>query len=122
MAIVVDEYGGTAGLVTLEDIIEEIVGEIQDEHDSELPLYQKINELEYLVDGRMDLEELNKQLDLSLPTEEGVETIGCFLFWLFGSVPKEKQSIAYEDYKFIVEKVYCRRIKKVKIKNEKLKS
>jgi len=115
MAIVVDEYGGTAGLVTLEDIIEEIVGEIQDEHDSELPLYQKINDLEYLVDGSMDLEELNEELDLSLPTEEGVETIGGFLFGLFGSVPKEKQSIAYENYKFTVEKVYRRRIKKVKI-------
>ncbi len=115
MAIVVDEYGGTAGLVTLEDIIEEIVGEIQDEHDSELPLYQKISDLEYLVDGSMDLEELNEELDLNLPTEEGVETIGGFLFGLFGSVPKEKQSIAYENYKFTVEKVYRRRIKNVRI-------
>jgi gliding motility-associated protein GldE len=115
MAIVVDEYGGTAGLVTLEDIIEEIVGEIQDEHDSELPPYQKINDLEYLVDGSMDLEEINEQLNLQLPTEEGVETIGGFLFGLFGSVPKEKQSIAYENYKFTVEKVYRRRIKKVRI-------
>ena len=115
MAIVVDEYGGTAGLVTLEDIIEEIVGEIQDEHDSELPLYQKINDNEYLVDGSIDLEELNEALNLNLPTEEGVETIGGFLFGLFGSVPREKQSIAYENYKFTVEKVYRRRIKNVRI-------
>ena len=121
MAIVVDEYGGTAGLVTLEDIIEEIVGEIQDEHDSELPLYQKISDSEYLVDGSMDLEEINEELNLNLPTEEHVETIGGFLFGLFGSVPKEKQSVVYEDYKFTVEKVFRRRIKKVRLqKKEKV--
>jgi gliding motility-associated protein GldE len=115
MAIVVDEYGGTSGLVTLEDIIEEIVGEIQDEHDSEQPLYQKINENEYLVDGGMDLEEMNEQLLINLPTEEGVETLGGFLFGLFGSVPREKQSVSYENYKFVIEKVIRRRITKVKI-------
>jgi gliding motility-associated protein GldE len=120
MAIVVDEYGGTAGLVTLEDIIEEIVGEIQDEHDSEQPLYQKVGENEYLVDGGMDLEELNEELDLRLPTEEGVETIAGFLFGLFGSVPKEKQSVSYQEYKFIVEKVFRRRIKKIRIIKEKI--
>jgi gliding motility-associated protein GldE len=115
MAIVVDEYGGTSGLVTLEDIIEEIVGEIQDEHDSEQPLYQQIKENEYLVDGGMDLEEMNEELQLNLPTEEGVETLAGFLFGLFGSVPKEKQSVSYENYKFVIEKVIRRRIKRVKI-------
>jgi len=115
MAIVVDEYGGTSGIVTLEDIIEEIVGEIQDEHDSEQPLYQKISDNEYLVDGGMDLEEINEELKLQLPTEEGVETLAGFLFGLFGSVPREKQSVNYENYKFSVEKVVRRRITKVKI-------
>ena len=115
MAIVVDEYGGTSGLVTLEDIIEEIVGEIQDEHDSEQPLYQRINEGEYLVDGGMDLEEINEKLKINLPTEEGVETLAGFLFGLFGSVPKEKQSVSYENKKFVIEKVIRRRITKVKI-------
>ena len=115
MAIVVDEYGGTSGLVTLEDIIEEIVGEIQDEHDSEQPLYQRINEREYLVDGGMDLEEINEKLQINLPTEGGVETLAGFLFGLFGSVPKEKQSVSYENKKFVIEKVIRRRITKVKI-------
>jgi gliding motility-associated protein GldE len=115
MAIVVDEYGGTSGIVTLEDIIEEIVGEIQDEHDSEQPLYQQINDNEYLVDGGMDLEEMNEELLINLPTEEGVETLGGFLFGLFGSVPREKQSVSYENYKFVIEKVIRRRITKVKI-------
>jgi len=115
MAIVVDEYGGTAGLVTLEDIIEEIVGEIQDEHDVEPPQYQKVNDSEYIVAGSMDLEELNQELHLDLPTEEGVETIGGFLFGLFGSVPKDKDSIQYQDYKFTVEKIHKRRIQNVRI-------
>lgn len=115
MAIVVDEYGGTSGIVTLEDIIEEIVGEIQDEHDSEQPPYQKINDNEYLVDGSMDLEEMNEELQLNLPTEEGVETLAGFLFGLFGSVPREKQSVSYKNYKFVIEKIIRRRITKVKI-------
>jgi gliding motility-associated protein GldE len=122
MAIVVDEYGGTSGIVTLEDIIEEIVGEIQDEHDSEQPLYKKIHENEYLVDGGMDLEEMNEELQLNLPTEEGVETLGGFLFGLFGSVPREKQSVSYESYKFVIEKVIRRRITKVKIIIDKTKN
>jgi CBS domain containing-hemolysin-like protein len=119
MAIVVDEYGGTSGIVTLEDIIEEIVGEIQDDHDSEQPLYQKLSDNEFLVDGGMDLEEMNEELLINLPTEEGVETLGGFLFGLFGSVPREKQSVSYENYKFVIEKVIRRRITKVKIIIEK---
>ena len=63
----------------------------------------------------MDLEEMNEELLINLPTEEGVETLGGFLFGLFGSVPREKQSVSYENYKFVIEKVLRRRIKKVKI-------
>lgn len=115
MAIVVDEYGGTSGLVTLEDIIEEIVGEIQDEYDSDLPLYRKISENIFVVDGSMPLEEINEELKINLPTEEGVETIGGFLFGLFGSVPKEKEVAKYNGYEFIIEKIVERRIKQVRI-------
>jgi len=115
MAIVVDEYGGTAGLVTLEDIIEEIVGEIQDEHDYEQPLYQKLAENEFIVDGGMDLEELNEELKIALPTEVGVETLAGFLYGLFGSVPEEKQKISYNGYEFVIEKIIRRRIKLVRI-------
>ncbi len=115
MAIVVDEYGGTSGLVTLEDIIEEIVGEIQDEYDSEQPLFKKIDDQTFLVDGVMPLEEINEELDLDLPTEEGVETVGGFLYGLFGSVPKEKEMATYKDLEFVVEKVIHRRIRQVRI-------
>jgi gliding motility-associated protein GldE len=122
MAIVIDEYGGTAGLVTLEDIIEEIVGEIQDEHDYEQPLYQKLGENEFIVDGGMDLEEINEELKIELPTEGGVETLAGFLFGLFGSVPKEKQTIKYSGYEFVIEKIIRRRIKQVRIIKSKDKS
>ncbi len=118
MAIVVDEYGGVAGLVTLEDIIEEIVGEIQDEYDKETPLYKKVGEKTYLVDGRMPLEEVNGELNMNLPTEEGVETISGFILTLLGSLPKEKEIAHYNGYHFIVERTSKNRILQVRIQPE----
>jgi putative hemolysin len=115
MAIVMDEYGGTSGLVTLEDIIEEIFGDIQDEHDLELPLYQKLNEHEILVDGSMDLNEIKESLNIDLPAEEGVTTLAGFLYGQFGSVPQEKQSVLFDGYEFIIEKIIKRRIKQVRV-------
>ena len=115
MAIVVDEYGGTSGIVTLEDVIEEIVGEIQDEHDIEAPLYQKINENTFIVNASMALEEINDELDLDLPTEEGVETLAGFLLGQFGNVPKSKETITWNGYEFLIEKSTKKRIHQVRI-------
>jgi putative hemolysin len=115
MAIVVDEYGGTSGLVTLEDIIEEIFGEIQDEHDLELPLYQRLNESEIIIDGSMDLSEIKDRLKIDLPAEEGVSTLAGFLYGQFGSVPQEKQTVLFDGYEFVIEKVIRRRIKQVRV-------
>ncbi len=115
MAIVVDEYGGTAGLVTLEDVIEEIIGDIQDEHDSEQPLVRQIEENVYLVDAKVDLHELNESLTQKLPTEGEYESLGGFILSLTGYVPAEKEVISYENYRFIVEKVDRNRIIEVKL-------
>jgi len=115
MAIVVDEYGGTAGIVTLEDVIEEIVGEIQDEYDKEAPPVKKIDANNYLVDGSILIDDLNEELGISLPEEEGVDTLAGFLLGRFGSVPKSKSSISWNDYKFVVERVFNRRVERVRI-------
>jgi putative hemolysin len=115
MAIVVDEYGGTAGLITLEDVIEEIVGEIQDEYDTEKPLYKKINDNHFLVDAKIDLDELNEELNMNLPVDQSYESLGGFIFNLIGSVPQKKQEIEYGVYKFIIEKIDRNRIKEVLI-------
>lgn len=115
MAIVVDEYGGTAGLVTLEDIIEEIVGDIQDEYDQELPLYRKLDENTFLVDAKIDLHELNEKLEIDLPTEGGYESLGGFILTLTGYVPDEKEVVKYNGYTFVVEKIDRNRIVRVKL-------
>jgi len=113
MAIVVDEYGGTAGLITLEDVIEEIVGEIQDEYDIEKPLYKKIDENNFLVDAKIDLDILNEELNLNLPLARSYESLGGFIFNLIGSVPEKKQEIHYGSYIFIIEKIDRNRILEV---------
>ncbi len=115
MAIVVDEYGGTAGLVTLEDVLEEIVGEIQDEYDFEVPLYRRIDEKTLVVDAKMDLHDLNELLEIDLPTEEGYESLGGFILNLTGYVPAENDVVTYDGYDFVIEKVDGNRIVRVRI-------
>jgi gliding motility-associated protein GldE len=115
MALVVDEYGGISGLITLEDIIEEIVGEIQDEYDRESPLFKKMEDNSYVIDGRMSLVEIQEELDVTLPAVEGVETISGFILNLLGSLPQEKETVHFQNYKFTVEKINRNRILKVRL-------
>jgi len=115
MAIVVDEYGGTAGLVTLEDVIEEIVGEIQDEYDREQPLVKKVAENVWLVDARIDIADFNEKFPEPLPEDEEYESLGGFLFSVTGSVPEEKETIRYGNYSFRIEKLHGQRIVHVKV-------
>jgi putative hemolysin len=118
MAIVVDEYGGTAGLVTLEDILEEIVGEIQDEYDKEVPLIQKLDEKTYRVDAQVSIEDLNETLGTRIK-EKGFETVGGFIYDLVGSVPEEGHLLEHKStacqLKLYVEKVEGQRIMSVRI-------
>jgi CBS domain containing-hemolysin-like protein len=116
MAIVVDEHGGTAGLVTLEDVIEEIVGEIQDEYDTESPLWQRIDERTVVADARLDTEEINEVLDEEvIPTEEDYETLGGFLLSELGEVPEGKVTVEFHNYVFEIEEMQGNRIVKVRI-------
>jgi gliding motility-associated protein GldE len=116
MAIVVDEYGGTAGLITLEDVLEEIVGEIRDEHDKEKPLLQEVGKNTWVVDAKIDIEDFNEMLDLSIPTEEDYESLGGFIFSLMGRIPNEKEEVEYQNLQMIVEKVDGQRITRVRIR------
>ena len=113
MAIVVDEYGGVAGLVTLEDIIEEIIGEIQDEYDlSEEELVQPDGE-DYLFLGRIDLDDFNEVLDSSIPKVES-DTLAGFLYDHFGRVPHDGESFQTDGLLLTIEQVIGRRIRRVR--------
>jgi putative hemolysin len=115
IAIVVDEYGGTAGLVTMEDILEEIVGEIQDEYDlGEEKMVRKIDNENFRVSAKLSIEDLNEAMGTSLPEKE-FETVGGFIYDLVGSVPEEGKVLISGDLKFTVEKVVGQRITTVKV-------
>jgi putative hemolysin len=118
MAMVVDEYGGIAGLVTLEDIFEEIVGEIQDEYDqSEEAPYTQVEEGEYVFQGRVDLRDFNEVMGSHLPTEE-TETLGGFIYEQVGRVPTSGESLQVGDISLTIEQVTGRRIRKVRAKKQ----
>jgi putative hemolysin len=114
MAVVVDEYGGTAGLVTIEDVVEEIVGEIRDEYDhaEELP-YQLVQEGEYLFSGRIDLDDVNQIASSNLPKDTS-ETLGGFIYSHLGKVPIPGEAVDAGGLHLIVEEVSGRRIRKVR--------
>lgn len=113
MAIVVDEYGGTAGLVTIENVIEEIIGDIQDEYDKdEEAEYVRLSPREYRVDASIDLDDFNDLLDVELPTEDS-NTLGGFIYTHFGRIPSPGEEFTHDNLRLRVETVEGRRIRKV---------
>ena len=120
MAVVVDEYGGTSGIVTLEDIIEEIVGEIHDEYDNEAPLFREIEKGVYVVNAKIDIETLNDQIDIGVPEAENYDTLGGFILEQTGALPQANEVIRHGDYVLTVEKVEKNRIVLVRIHHEPL--
>ncbi len=113
MAIVVDEYGGTAGIVTIEDILEEIVGEIQDEYDSEEAAVQHLSPSEIIFNARFNVDDASKLLGTNLPTEGG-DTLGGLLYSELGRVPAVNDEVVIDGVKLTVLSVAGRRIKKIK--------
>ena len=116
IALVVDEYGGTSGLLTMEDILEELVGEILDEYDKEGPTISMINDDEYIISGMVSISELNQKFELDIPEEE-YDNLAEFLYDSFNRVPARYDSYVYEDrIEFVVTNIKSRRINYVRVK------
>jgi CBS domain containing-hemolysin-like protein len=116
LAIVLDEYGGTAGLVTIEDILEELVGEIDDEYDQTAPpAIIRVDEDTLEVDGRVHVSEVNEELEVKLPEEEDYETIGGFVFATLGKIPAVGEEFSHENIRFQITAAETRKINRLRI-------
>lgn len=116
MAILIDEYGGFSGIVTIEDLIEEIMGNIFDEYDENTDYIKKIDSNTYLINGLIPIDEVNESLNINLPSDD-IDTIGGFVVTLLGTIPKDDDdsTIEYNNLKFKIEKVNEKRIEELKV-------
>lgn len=114
IAIAIDEYGGISGIVCLEDIIEEIVGDIQDEFDNENEDILPVDEKVWICDGRVNLGDLNDQIESNFPNDE-FDTLGGFVFDLFGKIPVKYEKVSWKNYDFIIQDMEGHRINLIKI-------
>ncbi len=121
IAVAVDEYGGVSGIVCLEDIIEEIVGDIQDEFDNEVEDILEIGDGVYLCDARVGIADLNEQIGLTLPEEE-FDTLGGFVFDLFGKIPVKFEKVMNQETDFIIQDMDGHKIKTVKLVQKGVRS
>lgn len=116
IAIVLDEHGGTSGMITLEDVIEEIFGEIEDEHDSEALLEKEIRPNEWLFSTRLEVSDVNEKWNLTIPESDNYNTLGGYILDLHESIPVKGTVIRSEQYLFIVEKTTLNRLEEVVVK------
>jgi len=116
VSIVIDEYGGTSGLITIEDIIEELFGDIEDEHDSAEFLEKKINDREFEFSARLEVDYINETYDLNLPTDDAYETIGGFIVDATENIPQQGEIIKIDNFQFTVLKVSSSKIEDIYLK------
>ena len=115
IAIVSDEYGGTAGMVTLEDVIEEIFGEIEDEHDRDNLVEEKVSETHFRFSARTEIDYLNEQYQLNIPESEEYETLGGLILFELANIPEKNSRLKMDGFSFVVEEVTDRRIEIVSV-------
>ena len=116
LAVVVDEFGGTSGIVSLEDLVEEILGDIEDEHDTNSYIAKQIGEGEYILSARMEIEKVNEMFDLELPESEEYITVGGLILNHYQSFPKLHENIRIDSFQFKIIKVSATKIELVKLK------
>jgi putative hemolysin len=116
IAIVLDEYGGTSGLITIEDIIEELFGDIEDEHDSFELLEKKINDREFEFSARLEVDYINETYNLSLPEDDAYETLGGLIVDSIENIPHQDEIIEIENFQFTITEVSSSKIEKVFLK------
>ena len=116
LAVVVDEFGGTSGIVALEDLVEEIFGEIEDEHDTKTYVAKSLGNNEYILSGRLDIEKANELFPLDLPESDEYQTIGGLILHQYQSFPKAHEIITLDKFQFRIIKVTATKIELVKLK------
>ena len=116
IAVVLDEHGGTSGMITLEDVIEEIFGEIEDEHDTEELLERQINDSEWLFSARLDISDINEKWGLELPQSENYNTLGGYILDLYQRLPEKGTVVRSDQYLFLVQKTKANRLEEVLVK------
>ena len=115
IAVVVDEFGGTAGILTIEDLLEEIIGEIDDEHDIVELIETKISDTEYIFSGRLEIDFLNQKYHLDLPTSDDYETLAGYILKLYQDIPETNTVVETADFNFTILEAIDNRIEKIKI-------
>ena len=115
IAVVVDEFGGTSGIITIEDIIEEIIGDIEDEHDIDDTVEKKINENEYIFSARLEIDYINDTYNLGLP-EGDYDTLGGLIFFVHQNLPQKDEVISFPPFEFTILSVEQTRIMEIKIR------